>query len=383
MESEFPAEESTSGDETSHDPSRFGGVVPIDEGFDAKAAALRRQRQESFENRGVEALDDLVHGAEIPKVSSDEPRGPRGRGRDRGEGRGGRGDRRASRERRPRRDREDAGRGPAVAPAPSGYMPELGPKAAPVRPLPGPSFDRGAPASMIEGPLTGAPAYGGATSFSGTGDVHALRREIEDLRGQLQRSLSGAGAPAASLYVDAGARPIAPIVTPAAPLGPLASAPLSLFAAQRVAILADVPSLQRTAKRLFGRVVSYAKLLQLVVRGRGAVRAIAFVAERDAADPAFLGHLRQSGFEIRRTEAPAEGYRRSDAGASLALEATRLANRVDSIILASNDGDLLNLLPSLRAQGCRCEIAGFVEGAPEILRESADAFHPLGRDELI
>jgi uncharacterized LabA/DUF88 family protein len=163
----------------------------------------------------------------------------------------------------------------------------------------------------------------------------------------------------------------------------MASGAASLFTAQRVAILADVPSLQRTAKRLFGRVVSYTKLLQIVLRGRGAVRAIAFVAERDASDPSFLLHLRQTGFEIRRTDVAGDGYRRSDAGASLALEATRLANRVDAVVIASNDGDVATLLPALRAQGCRCEIAGFAEGSPEALREAADAFHPLGREELI
>jgi uncharacterized LabA/DUF88 family protein len=146
----------------------------------------------------------------------------------------------------------------------------------------------------------------------------------------------------------------------------------AMFAHQRLAILADVSSLQRSAKKAFGRVVSFTKLLGNVVRGRAAVRAIAFVGERDAADGPLLDHLRQAGFEIRRAE----------SSGPVAVEALRLAERVDAVVLAGSDPDFTALVQALRGRGCRAELAAFPEVTPEGFREIADTFHALGREEL-
>jgi uncharacterized LabA/DUF88 family protein len=267
------------------------------------------------------------------------------------------------------------------------------------RPIPGPSYDEGGAGTLIESPggapgmgvPSGAPPAGGyrpaggyggvgsggvgSSSGGGGGDVGTLRREIEDLRAQLQRSYTGAPM-APSAYGEGGSRSVSSVGIAVPTSG-------SPFAVQRVAILADVPSLQRTSKKLFGRVLSYTKVLSAALRGRGAVRAIAFLAERDASDAAFLNHLRSTGFEIRRIEMAGEGFRRADAGGSLAIEAARLANRVDSVVIASNDAEVMNLLPALRAQGCRAELLGFPEAVAEPIREAADAFIALTRDELI
>ncbi|MBI3820948.1 MAG: NYN domain-containing protein [Planctomycetes bacterium] len=239
------------------------------------------------------------------------------------------------------------------------------------------------PPPLSFSPPPQAPSYG-TTSYGAppTGDVGGLRREIDELRAQLQRSLTPGSAPS-SLYGES-----APRSQPMQVSAPMASVPnstgsMSLFAAQRVAIIADVPSLQRTAKKQFGRVVSFTKLMSSVLRGRGAVRAMAFLAERDASDPSFMSHLRSAGFEIRRSDVGVEMLRRPDAAASLPLEASRLANRVDCIVLAGSDPELLALIPALRSQGCRVELASFPDVGPESMRESTDSYLALGREELI
>ncbi len=165
--------------------------------------------------------------------------------------------------------------------------------------------------------------------------------------------------------------------------GGRAAAPSTAVSLQRVAVLADVPSLQRSAKKHFGRVLSYSRILATALRGRGCVRAVAFLAERDVNDAAFLNHLRQSGFEIRRIEASDRGDTRStEPLGSLPIEAMRVAERVDVVVLAGSDGQLLPIVSALRTLGCRVELTGIEEATPDELRESVDGFAPVGREEL-
>jgi uncharacterized LabA/DUF88 family protein len=390
-------------------------VVPIEDPQGAKAAALRAQRRESVESRGVEPLDDRVHGAEIPTISEfgegdRHRRGGRGR-RNRDEGR--EGGRRGRHDRRDRRRDEVPMEGgfDAPPPRPMDLEGDMGGRPRGARPLPGPSYERGLAEGMIEptpggivpggmgGQYGAPPAQGGYASApgfasspamssygtSGGSDVTGLRREIEDLKAQLNRSLMpGAPAGASSAYgAGEGFAPRVPAPPGAAPVAPPAMGSSAMFAAQRVAILADVPSLQRTAKKTFGRFVSFAKLLNAVIRGRGAVRAIAFLGDRDANDPAFLQHLRQTGFEVRRIDAIPSAMHRADAAGSLSLEATRLANRVDVLVLAGCDPELYPLIPALRAQGCRVELASFPDAGVDPARDSADGYISLSREELI
>lgn len=423
------------------DSDIFGDVVPVDDAQDAKAAALRTQRRESVESRGVEPLDDRIHGAEIPARSAFEEdrrarRGGRGR-RPRDEGQeprrdGRRGGSRMDRPDRPdpRRRREESSGAPLSDSLmgrpmdlgrpdmgrPDMGRPDMGrqidadtdamSRSRVVRPIPGPSYDRSFSTGMIEqsppspmytnppaGNLYGAPSQGVAPiSGSGYGmaaqgsDVSGLRREIDDLKAQLNRSLMSGGPSPSSAY--GGGESFSPRVvhTPAPPVAapPVSTAAFAaLFGAQRVVVLADVASLQRSAKKTFGRVVSFSKLLTNVLRGRGAVRAIAFLGDRDANDPAFIQHLRQTGFEVRRTDMSAGGHHRAENGGTLPLEASRLANRVDVIVLAGGDPELMSLIPALRAQGCRVELASFPETASDPTREAADSYTPLSREDLI
>src|SRR5262245_60003587 len=386
--------------------SSFGEASAIDDPDSAKAAALRRARVEDHESRGVEPVDDRVAAVERPDRGDrgdrrGRRRGGRGRGReDRGrDDRGGRGG-------RPRDDRRGAPGDETRAPGRPTYSGgggggysgggggasgfgggggfggaggfgggggfgetrererERGP-----RPVPGPSYERG----RYESPLVERETGGGPPAEVEE-RPRTPPREFEEFRGGASSGYGGAAA--------------APAPAPSAAMPARGAA--AVLQAQRVALLADVPSLQRAAKRGHGRAVSFSKLFANVVRGRAAVRAIAFLADRDASDPAFLDHLRQSGFEARRVDSRrsgnggerGEGFRRSDTASALAVEAMLLATRVDALIVASSDPDLEHLVGAARATGCRVEIAAFPDASAESLGMASDAFVPLGRDEL-
>ena len=75
------------------------------------------------------------------------------------------------------------------------------------------------------------------------------------------------------------------------------------LAGQRVAILVDVQNMYHSAKKIYGRNLSYAKLLEHTVRGRTLTRAIAYIIDRQGVDQeAFVDHLKHIGFHVRRKE---------------------------------------------------------------------------------
>ncbi len=65
----------------------------------------------------------------------------------------------------------------------------------------------------------------------------------------------------------------------------------------------------------------------------------------------------------------------------LAIKATQLSNKVDTIIIFSGDSDYVELVSHLQAEGVRVEIAAFESSTASILVDEADHFHPLTKDD--
>ena len=66
-----------------------------------------------------------------------------------------------------------------------------------------------------------------------------------------------------------------------------------------MALFVDVHNMYRSAKKIYDRNLSYAKMLRLCVRNSRLTRALAYVIEREDTDQAsFLNYLRFCGFEV-------------------------------------------------------------------------------------
>lgn len=61
----------------------------------------------------------------------------------------------------------------------------------------------------------------------------------------------------------------------------------------------------------------------------------------------------------------------------LAIKATQLASKVDTIIIMSGDSDYVDLVKYLRNEGVRVEIAAVPKTTAEALRNEADYFHAI------
>jgi uncharacterized LabA/DUF88 family protein len=65
----------------------------------------------------------------------------------------------------------------------------------------------------------------------------------------------------------------------------------------------------------------------------------------------------------------------------LTIKATQIAPKVDTIIILSGDADYIELVRHLKGEGVRVEIAAIENTTAAILREEADLFTPITKDD--
>ncbi len=65
----------------------------------------------------------------------------------------------------------------------------------------------------------------------------------------------------------------------------------------------------------------------------------------------------------------------------LSIKATQLSHKVDTIIIMSGDSDYVELVRHLKSDGVRVEIAAVESTTAAILKEEADFFHPITKED--
>ena len=66
----------------------------------------------------------------------------------------------------------------------------------------------------------------------------------------------------------------------------------------------------------------------------------------------------------------------------LTIKATQLANKVDCIIILSGDSDYVELVKHLKSEGVRVEICAVEENTAAILKEQAECWHPITKEDV-
>src|SRR3989344_1169291 len=152
---------------------------------------------------------------------------------------------------------------------------------------------------------------------------------------------------------------------------------------QRVAMLIDTQNLYHSARNLYGAKVNFGAILKEAVSGRHLVRAIAYVITTEAEDEkSFFEALNSLGIETKTKDIQIffGGAKKADWDVGLAVDAVRLAPKVDAIILASGDGDFVPLVEYLKFMGTQVEVITFGRSASGRLREGADDFIDMSED---
>ncbi len=152
---------------------------------------------------------------------------------------------------------------------------------------------------------------------------------------------------------------------------------------QRVGVLIDVQNLYHSAKNLYNARVNFREVLKLAVSGRNLIRAFAYVVRtKTGEEKPFFEALEKLGIEtrIRDLQEFYGGLKKADWDVGITIDAVRIAQSCDIIVLASGDGDFLQLIEYLKNQGKRVEIIAFGRSTSTYLKGAADEFIDLEKN---
>lgn len=152
---------------------------------------------------------------------------------------------------------------------------------------------------------------------------------------------------------------------------------------QRVAILIDTQNLYHSAKNLYRSKVNFGAVVKYALGKRKLIRALSYVVNTEGGEEsAFFEALEKIGIEIKTKDLQVfyGGAKKADWDVGLAIDAIKLAHKVDAIVLATGDGDFVPLVEYIKSQGCQVEVISFGRSSSQRLRESVDDFIDMDED---
>ena len=145
---------------------------------------------------------------------------------------------------------------------------------------------------------------------------------------------------------------------------------------QSVAILIDGNNIEMSLTKLTNNksaVLNFDKVIPKLLHGRGLNRLIYFREGRSISQKlADRLHTHYFGSVV-----PCH----KSADIPLSIQATQLAEKVDTIIILSGDSDYVELVRHVKSKGVRVEIAAIEITTANILKEEADYYSPITEDD--
>jgi uncharacterized protein (TIGR00288 family) len=156
---------------------------------------------------------------------------------------------------------------------------------------------------------------------------------------------------------------------------------------QRIGVLVDVANMYHSAKNLYQAKVNFKEILKTATAGRKLIRAIAYVIKSQSSEEQkFFEALDKQGFEVKMKDLQIfpGGAKKADWDVGIAVDAVKLADRLDTIVLVTGDGDYLPLVTYLQEnKGCIVEAVAFAESAANRLIEAVDDFTDLSQNRKL
>jgi uncharacterized LabA/DUF88 family protein len=149
---------------------------------------------------------------------------------------------------------------------------------------------------------------------------------------------------------------------------------------QRVGIFIDTQNLYHCAKNIYGAKVNFASVVNDGLAGRSLTRAVAYVITTEAGDEKnFFDALGKMGIETKTKNLQifAGGAKKGDWDVGMAIDAIKLAPKLDAVILVTGDGDHIPLVEYLQNVGCQVEVMSFGKATSAKLIEVCDDFIDL------
>lgn len=150
---------------------------------------------------------------------------------------------------------------------------------------------------------------------------------------------------------------------------------------QRVGIFIDTQNLYHTARNLYSAKVNFGQVVKNALGDRQLIRAIAYVITTESGEEkGFFEALTKVGIETKTKDLQifGSGAKKADWDVGLAVDAIKMAPKLDAVILVSGDGDFVPLVEYLKTnEGCQVEVVSFGKSTSLKLKEAADSFLDL------
>lgn len=150
---------------------------------------------------------------------------------------------------------------------------------------------------------------------------------------------------------------------------------------QRVGIFIDTQNLYHSAKNLYSAKVNFGQVVKDGLAGRQPIRVVAYVITTESGEEkGFFDALEKIGIETKTKNLQifAGGSKKADWDVGLAVDAIKLAPKLDAIILITGDGDFVPLVEYLQVnEGCQVEVMSFGKSSSSKLIEVCDDFIDL------
>lgn len=160
---------------------------------------------------------------------------------------------------------------------------------------------------------------------------------------------------------------------------------MASFKEQRVGVLVDIQNLYYSAKVIYKQKVNFGQILKDAVGDRKLIRAFAYgIKTMEGLEEKFFEALGKQGFEVKTKDLQIfpGGAKKGDWDVGITVDAIKMANNLDVIVLVSGDGDYIPVVEYLQNTfGCRVEVIAFAESASSKLMEKADKFTDLSQDK--
>jgi len=155
----------------------------------------------------------------------------------------------------------------------------------------------------------------------------------------------------------------------------------------KIAILVDVQNIYYTTRQGFGRQFNYRAFWSRVTEGREIVAANAYAIDsRVGKQQGFQQILRDIGFTVKLKPfiQRKDGSAKGDWDVGITLDLVELAEQVDTVVLASGDGDFdLALLRVKERFDVNTEVYGVEELTAGSLIRSAGKYFPIDESLLM
>jgi uncharacterized LabA/DUF88 family protein len=147
---------------------------------------------------------------------------------------------------------------------------------------------------------------------------------------------------------------------------------------QRVGIFIDTQNLYHSAKNLYRSKVNFGNVVKEALAGRQLIRAVAYVIRTESEEEkGFFEALNKLGIEtkVKDIRVFAGGAKKADWDLGTTIDIVAMAQKLDTIVLATGDGDFVPLVEYLKyAHGCQVEVIAFGKSSASQLRDVADDF---------